>query len=81
MKPSMKTLLWSITVAMYAVGGMIGGVSAGYWANRYGRFVDLGSIPKNDLGAETIVTRVPHFNLDLWRTAKIVLWNWALDLF
>ncbi|XP_071110230.1 solute carrier family 2, facilitated glucose transporter member 1-like [Haliotis cracherodii] len=37
MKPSMKTLLWSITVAMYAVGGMIGGVSAGFWANRYGR--------------------------------------------
>ncbi|XP_052285772.1 solute carrier family 2, facilitated glucose transporter member 3-like [Dreissena polymorpha] len=29
--------LWSLTVAMYAVGGMIGGVSAGKLANLWGR--------------------------------------------
>ncbi|XP_050412311.2 solute carrier family 2, facilitated glucose transporter member 1-like isoform X1 [Patella vulgata] len=34
---SLLTLLWALTVAMYAVGGMIGGVSAGYWSNKYGR--------------------------------------------
>ncbi|KAK6177616.1 hypothetical protein SNE40_015678 [Patella caerulea] len=34
---SLLTLLWALTVAMYAVGGMIGGVSAGYWSNKFGR--------------------------------------------
>ncbi|KAL3862010.1 hypothetical protein ACJMK2_008015 [Sinanodonta woodiana] len=31
------TMLWAITVSIFAVGGMIGGFSAGYWANRFGR--------------------------------------------
>lgn len=31
------TVLWSFTVSIFAVGGMLGGVSAGYWANRFGR--------------------------------------------
>ncbi|KAK7481391.1 hypothetical protein BaRGS_00027347 [Batillaria attramentaria] len=37
METSLLTWLWAITVAAYGVGGMIGGVSAGFWANRYGR--------------------------------------------
>lgn len=31
------TVLWAFTVSIFAVGGMIGGVSAGYWANKFGR--------------------------------------------
>ncbi|XP_041377379.1 solute carrier family 2, facilitated glucose transporter member 3-like [Gigantopelta aegis] len=31
------TLLWAVTVAIFTVGGMVGGVSAGFWGNRYGR--------------------------------------------
>jgi len=35
---SVLTLLWSITVASFALGGMIGGFSAGYLCNRFGRY-------------------------------------------
>ncbi|XP_064645201.1 glucose transporter type 1-like [Lineus longissimus] len=31
------SLLLAITVAIFAVGGMLGGFSAGWWANRFGR--------------------------------------------
>ncbi|XP_045162994.2 solute carrier family 2, facilitated glucose transporter member 3-like isoform X1 [Mercenaria mercenaria] len=31
------TILWATTVSIYCIGGMMGGVSAGYWANRFGR--------------------------------------------
>ncbi|XP_076452009.1 solute carrier family 2, facilitated glucose transporter member 3-like [Babylonia areolata] len=37
MPKSLMTMLWAITVSCYAAGGMIGGLSAGFWANRYGR--------------------------------------------
>ncbi|KAK3599591.1 hypothetical protein CHS0354_035832 [Potamilus streckersoni] len=37
MSSSTLTVLWAITVSIFAVGGMIGGFSAGYWANRFGR--------------------------------------------
>ena len=36
-----STILWSVTVSIYCVGGMLGGVSAGYWANKWGRYVHL----------------------------------------
>ncbi|KAL4221554.1 Solute carrier 2 [Mactra antiquata] len=34
---SILTVLWSVTVSLYCVGGMLGGVSAGYWADKFGR--------------------------------------------
>ena len=32
-----ETVIFSITVAMFAIGGMIGGFGGGFVANRYGR--------------------------------------------
>ncbi|ESP01111.1 hypothetical protein LOTGIDRAFT_180320 [Lottia gigantea] len=43
---SLLTLLWALTVAMYAVGGMVGGVSAGYWGNKFGR---RGALLRNNI--------------------------------
>lgn len=43
---SVLTLLWSITVASFALGGMIGGFSAGYLCNRFGR---KGTMLRNNL--------------------------------
>ena len=40
-----STILWSVTVSIYCVGGM-GGVSAGYWANKWGRYVHLLYLPQ-----------------------------------
>ncbi|XP_033763885.1 solute carrier family 2, facilitated glucose transporter member 1-like [Pecten maximus] len=37
MSSSLLTLLWSFTVSIFAIGGMIGGLSGGYLANRFGR--------------------------------------------
>lgn len=31
------TVLWAATVSIYCIGGMIGGVSAGYWCDKFGR--------------------------------------------
>lgn len=46
METSVLTWLWSITVAVYGVGGMIGGVTAGYWANKFGR---RGALLRNNI--------------------------------
>ncbi|KAM5141594.1 solute carrier family 2, facilitated glucose transporter member 3-like [Mantella aurantiaca] len=35
--PSLLTSLWSLSVAIFAVGGMLGSLSVGYFANRFGR--------------------------------------------
>ncbi|RUS87727.1 hypothetical protein EGW08_004473 [Elysia chlorotica] len=32
-----QTNLWALTVAIYSAGGCLGGVSAGWWATRFGR--------------------------------------------
>ena len=32
------SILWATTVSIFALGGMIGGLSAGYWCNKYGRY-------------------------------------------
>ncbi|KAK0065352.1 solute carrier family 2 facilitated glucose transporter member 1 [Biomphalaria pfeifferi] len=37
MSDSLLTMLWAITVAFFCVGGMLGGVSAAYFAGKYGR--------------------------------------------
>ncbi|CAL1527830.1 unnamed protein product [Lymnaea stagnalis] len=37
MSSSLLTVLWAVTVAFFCVGGMIGGVSAAYFAGKYGR--------------------------------------------
>ncbi|XP_070206842.1 solute carrier family 2, facilitated glucose transporter member 1-like isoform X2 [Littorina saxatilis] len=50
MSKGFLTMLWGITVSCYAAGGMIGGLSAGYWANRYGR---RGALLRNNLLAIT----------------------------
>lgn len=34
-------LLWAVTVSMFAIGGMIGGISGGYIANKFGRKMGL----------------------------------------
>ncbi|XP_059164340.1 solute carrier family 2, facilitated glucose transporter member 1-like [Physella acuta] len=34
---ALLTLLWAVTVAFFCVGGMLGGVSAAFFAGRYGR--------------------------------------------
>ncbi|XP_074661294.1 solute carrier family 2, facilitated glucose transporter member 1-like [Tubulanus polymorphus] len=34
---SQITIVWSIVVSAFAVGGMFGGVSAGWWGDRFGR--------------------------------------------
>lgn len=39
MSGSTLTFLWAVTVSIYAVGGMFGGLSGGYLANRYGRYI------------------------------------------
>lgn len=43
MSDSTLTLLWAITVSIYAIGGMVGGLSAGYFANKYekGYFLEI----------------------------------------
>ncbi|KAL8601902.1 hypothetical protein ACOMHN_020637 [Nucella lapillus] len=46
MPESVMTLLWAVTVSCYAAGGMVGGLSAGYWANRYGR---KGALLRNNI--------------------------------
>ncbi|VDH89420.1 MFS transporter, SP family, arabinose:H+ symporter, partial [Mytilus galloprovincialis] len=46
MTQSTMTLLWSFTVAAFALGGMIGGFSAGYFCNKYGR---KGTLLRNNL--------------------------------
>ncbi|XP_052082052.1 solute carrier family 2, facilitated glucose transporter member 3-like isoform X1 [Mytilus californianus] len=46
MEQSTMTLLWSFTVAAFALGGMIGGFSAGYFCNKYGR---KGTLLRNNL--------------------------------
>lgn len=40
------SILWATTVSIFALGGMIGGLSAGYWCNRYGR---KGALLRNNL--------------------------------
>jgi hypothetical protein len=37
MDPSTVESLWAFTVAIFAVGGCIGGVSNGYFADKLGR--------------------------------------------
>ncbi|KAG8546814.1 hypothetical protein GDO81_029786 [Engystomops pustulosus] len=37
MSESMLTSLWSLSVAIFSVGGMFGSLSVGYFANRFGR--------------------------------------------
>ncbi|XP_068111301.1 solute carrier family 2, facilitated glucose transporter member 3-like [Hyperolius riggenbachi] len=37
MSASLLTSLWSLTVAIFSVGGMFGSLSVGYFANRFGR--------------------------------------------
>ncbi|KAM9324097.1 solute carrier family 2, facilitated glucose transporter member 3-like [Gastrophryne carolinensis] len=37
MSDSLLTSLWSLTVAIFSVGGMVGSLSVGYFANRFGR--------------------------------------------
>ncbi|XP_033763948.1 solute carrier family 2, facilitated glucose transporter member 1-like [Pecten maximus] len=46
MSSSLLTLLWSLTVSIFAIGGMIGGLSGGYVANRFGR---KGGLLRNNL--------------------------------
>ena len=38
------TLIWSFAVAIFAMGGMIGGLLAGTTADRFGRFVPVLSL-------------------------------------
>nr|XP_022335856.1 uncharacterized protein LOC111132344 [Crassostrea virginica] len=40
------SILWATTVSIFALGGMIGGLSAGYWCNKYGR---KGALLRNNL--------------------------------
>ncbi|XP_065926202.1 solute carrier family 2, facilitated glucose transporter member 1 isoform X3 [Magallana gigas] len=40
------SVLWATTVSVFALGGMIGGLSAGYWCNKYGR---KGALLRNNL--------------------------------
>lgn len=35
--PTMLTTLWSLSVAIFSVGGMIGSFSVGLFVNRFGR--------------------------------------------
>ncbi|KAH9489042.1 Solute carrier 2, facilitated glucose transporter member 3 [Bulinus truncatus] len=37
MSDTLLTILWAVTVAFFCVGGMLGGVSAAYFAGKYGR--------------------------------------------
>lgn len=37
MSDSLLTMLWAMTVALFCVGGMMGGVSAAYFAGKFGR--------------------------------------------
>ncbi|XP_056000951.1 uncharacterized protein LOC125664327 [Ostrea edulis] len=40
------SILWAATVSIFPLGGMIGGLSAGYWSNKYGR---KGALLRNNL--------------------------------
>ena len=35
------TSLFSLVVAIFAVGGMVGGLAAGWWADFFGRYVSF----------------------------------------
>lgn len=37
LSPTLKSFIWSVTVSIFAVGGMVGGFSGGYVANYFGR--------------------------------------------
>ncbi|XP_055883823.1 solute carrier family 2, facilitated glucose transporter member 1-like [Biomphalaria glabrata] len=39
MSDSLLTMLWAMTVALFCVGGMMGGVSAAYFAGKFGSLV------------------------------------------
>ena len=38
MDPATVDSLWAFTVAIFAVGGCIGGVSNGFFADKFGRY-------------------------------------------
>ena len=38
------TSLFSLIVAIFAVGGMVGGLAAGWWADFFGRYMLLPSV-------------------------------------
>ncbi|XP_062590446.1 membrane transporter D1-like [Saccostrea cucullata] len=46
LSPTELSILWATTVSIFAFGGMVGGLSAGYWCNKYGR---KGALLRNNL--------------------------------
>lgn len=40
LSPDTLDLVWSIAVSIFAIGGMLGGITGGMVANRFGRWVD-----------------------------------------
>ena len=69
-----STILRSVTVSIYCVVRMLGGVSAGYWANKWGRYVHLLCLSQQLWRGELFVTD-SFYNLMVSYCIHLLCWG------
>ena len=67
MPESQLTVIWAMTVAAFALGGAFGGVSAGYFANKFGRYIVLKLYTQNLLLVWAWILKGNVTNLERWQ--------------